>query len=147
MLIISCNITISYDNNFILFQVDVLLLASCFEYYRSMGIKEYNLDPVFYISSPSFSFDAMLLKTQVELELITDPTMYIFLELGLRGGVSCIFKRYVTSNDEQNNNYDERCDGQTLFFTGIIKLYILFSLSNKSINGGDIIPYHTKMVY
>ena len=99
--------------------MDVLLLASCFEYYRSMGMKEYGLDPAFYVSSPSFSFDAMLLKTNVELELISDPTMYIFFELGLRGGISSIFKRYVTSNNEQDDNFDIRCDGQTLFYTGI----------------------------
>ena len=95
-----------------------------------MGMEEYGLDPVFYMSSPSFSFDAMLLKTGIELELISDPTMYIFLEMGLRGGISSIFKRYAVSNNEQDDSFDQRCDGQTLFYTGIY--YTIIHSHHKS---------------
>ena len=33
------------------------------------------------------SWDAMLNMTKMELELISDPDMYIFFEKGMRGGV------------------------------------------------------------
>ena len=60
----------------------------------------------------------MLLKTGVELELLTDPTMYLFFEMGLRGGVSSIFKRYATSNCKQSDDFDERVDPRTLWYCG-----------------------------
>ena len=66
-------------------KIDVLILACVFEFYRKMGINEYGLDPAFYVSSPSFSFDAMLFKTGVELELIKDEEIYNFIDSGMRG--------------------------------------------------------------
>lgn len=66
-------------------KIDVLILASVFEFYRDMGMQEYGLDPAYYISAPAFSFDAMLFKTGVELELFDDESMYTFVERGMRG--------------------------------------------------------------
>ncbi len=66
-------------------KIDVLILASVFEFYRTMGLNEYGLDPAHYISAPSFSFDAMLFKTDVSLELLSDQKMYEFIEQGMRG--------------------------------------------------------------
>ena len=65
-------------------KIDVLILASVFEFYRDMGLREYGLDPAFYISAPSFSFDAMLFKCDIELELFSDISMYTFVEKGMR---------------------------------------------------------------
>ena len=36
----------------------------------------------------------MLNMTEVKLELISDADVYLFFEKGIRGGVSCISKRY-----------------------------------------------------
>lgn len=66
-------------------KIDVCILASVFEFYRKMGLEEYGLDPAFYISAPSFSFDSMLFMTDVELELLQDEEMYKFFEKGRRG--------------------------------------------------------------
>ena len=71
-----------------IWQVDCLQLADCFESYRKLGMETYMLDPSCFISAPSFSWEAMLLSTQVQLELITDPEIYRFMEAGVRGGVS-----------------------------------------------------------
>ena len=68
-------------------QIDILILGSVFEFYRQLGQTEYGLDPAYYISAPSFSFDAMLLNTKVELELLQDPDMYNFIESGMRGNL------------------------------------------------------------
>jgi hypothetical protein len=35
-------------------------------------MKHYSLDPANYISAPGLAWDAMLLKTGIELDLITD---------------------------------------------------------------------------
>lgn len=63
-------------------KIDVLILACVFEDYRRLGLHMFGLDPAFYVSSPSFSFDAMLHTTGVELELIRDQKMYEFFEKG-----------------------------------------------------------------
>ena len=52
-------------------------------------------------SSPGISWDAMLKMTGIQLEKINNIDMHLFLEKGMRGGVSYISKRY--SKSDQNN--------------------------------------------
>ena len=63
-------------------KIDVLILACVFEDYRRLGLEIFQLDPCYYVSSPSYSFDAMLWVTKVKLELLTDKEMYSFFEKG-----------------------------------------------------------------
>ena len=71
-----------------------------FEKFISVYLKDYGLEPCHYYSSPGLSWDAMLKMTGVELEKIHDIDVHIFLEKGMRGGVSYISKRY--SRADQN---------------------------------------------
>ena len=57
---------------------NVLLLADVFETFRNNTLKNYGLCPSHYLTAPGLSWDAMLKMTKIELELITDPGMYIF---------------------------------------------------------------------
>ena len=78
---------------------DVLLLADVFESFRKMALETYKLDPAHYFTAPGLSWDAMLKLTQVKLELIDDPDMYLMIESGLRGGVSMITKKHAVANN------------------------------------------------
>ena len=79
---------------------DALLLVDTFEKFISTCLKFYNLDPCHYFSVPGLSWDAMLKITGVELEKISDLDKYMFLEQGMRAGISYINKRYSKANNE-----------------------------------------------
>ena len=87
-------------------KTDVLLLADVFETFRTLSLNIYGLDPAWYISAPGLSWDAMLKHTEVNLELISDPDMYLFYEKGIRGGISMISKRYARVNNKFYSDYN-----------------------------------------
>ena len=88
------------------FKKDVLLLANVFEKFIDTCLKFYRLDPCHYFSSPGLSWDAML--TEIRLEKILDIDKYLFIEKGLRGGISYIVKRYAKANNKSTKNYDSK---------------------------------------
>ena len=71
---------------------DTLLLAEVFENFRKVCQEKYGLDPAHYYSTPGLSWDALLKKTGVELELLTDMDMHLMIERGMRGGISMVNK-------------------------------------------------------
>ena len=88
-------------------KVDVLLLVSVFEKFRKHCLATYKLDPPHYFTLPSLSWDAMLRKTRVRLEIIRRVDKYIFFEAGIRGGFACAVKRYAKANHQYLDSYDE----------------------------------------
>ena len=59
---------------------DVLLLTDLFEKFISTCLDHYGLVPCHYFSSPGLGWDAMLKMTGIELELISDIDMHLFIE-------------------------------------------------------------------
>ena len=64
-----------------------------FEKFISTCLNYYRLDPCHDFSSPGLSWDAMLKMTEIELDLISDTDMHLFIEKGMRGGISYISKK------------------------------------------------------
>ena len=54
------------------------------------------------------AWDAMLSMTGIKLELISDVDKYLFVEKGIRGGISFIGKRYSKANNPMVPSFDER---------------------------------------
>ena len=52
------------------------------------------------------AWDAMLKKTRVTLDHITDPALYHMSKIAMRGGVCMIRKRYAKANNELVGAYN-----------------------------------------
>lgn len=87
-------------------KTDVLLLSDIFQNFRQTCKQYYKLDPAFYITAPSLSFDAMLFKTGVELELISDLAIIRMIQDGIRGGLCMCSHRYAKANHKYVSEYD-----------------------------------------
>ena len=87
-------------------KTDVTLLADVFEQFRNTSMCHYGLDPAHYFTAPGMSWDALLKKTGVELELLTDIDQHLFIEKGIRGGISMVSKRHAKANNPFCSEYN-----------------------------------------
>ena len=96
---------------------------SLFEKFIDTCLKFCRLDPCHYFSSPGLSWDAMLKMTGMRLEKIVDIDMYLFIEKGLRGGISYIVKRYSKANNKYMKHYDPTKPSKFLTYLDMNNLY------------------------
>ena len=102
---------------------DVLLLADVFEKFISTSLKYCNLDPYHYFSAPGLSWDAMLKMTKIELEKINYTDMDLFIEKGMRGGISYINKRYGKANNKYCPDYSKNKPENYISYLDMNNLY------------------------
>ena len=65
----------------------------------------------------------MLKMTGVKSEKISDIDMYLFIEKGLRGGISYIAKRYAKANNKYTENYDPKKPSKFITYLDMNNLY------------------------
>ena len=87
-------------------KIDVLLLSDVSEKFINTFLDYYGLDPCHYFSSPGSSWDAMLKMTKIELDLISDIDMHLFIKKGMRGSISYIAKRHSKANNKYMESYE-----------------------------------------
>ena len=104
-------------------RTDVLLLADVFEIFRKTCLRQYGLDPAHNHTSPSLSWDALLKKTGVGLGLLTDYDQHLFIEKGMRGGISVVSKRHVKANNPLVEGYDPEKPSSHIFYLDVNNLY------------------------
>lgn len=102
---------------------DVLILCDIFENFRKICLQHYRLDPVYYVSSPGLSWDAMLLYTGVKLQLIDDLEMYQMFEKGIRGGLAQCSLRYAKANNMYLPSFDDTKPSTYLIYLDCNNLY------------------------
>ena len=101
----------------------VLLLADIFEKFIDTCLNFYKLDPCHQFSSRGLSWHAMLKMTDIKLEKISDIDVHLFIEKGLRGGISYIAKRYSKTNNKYIKNYDPTKPSKYISYLDMNKLY------------------------
>src|SRR5882757_11065490 len=102
---------------------DVLLLADVFENFRIMCKDYYGLDCAHYISAPGFAWDCLLKKSNIELDLIADVDQHLFIEEGLRGGISVITHRKSEANNKYMTSYNENKESTYITYLDCVNLY------------------------
>jgi len=119
--VFKCNSFMDYHNVYL--KSDVLILADIWENFRNTCYDNYKLDPAYYFTAPGLSWDAFLKQTKVELELLTDENMYLFVESGIRGGISQISTRYAKANNKYMKNYDPKVEDSYIAYLDANNLY------------------------
>ena len=104
-------------------KADILLLCGVFEKFINACLEYYDTDPCHYFSSPGLAWDAMLNMTGVKLKLIDDIDMHLFIEKGIRGGISYIAKRSFKANNKYVKGYDENKASTFIMYGDVNNLY------------------------
>ena len=101
----------------------IFILVDVFEMFIETCLDYYGLDPCNYFSSPGLNWDAMLKTTGIKLDLISDINMHLFIEKGMRGGISYISKRYSKANNKYMKCYDSSEESKFITYLDANNLY------------------------
>ena len=121
---LNCKNLRDYHNFYV--SLDTILLADIFENVRDLSLKIYGLDPTHFHTLPGLSWEACLRHTDQTLELLTDDSMYLFLESAIRGGVSVISHRHAVANNpylEDKTQFDPSQPLSYLLYLDASNLY------------------------
>ena len=75
------------------------------------------------MTSPGLSWDAMLKMTEIKLDLISDIEMQLFVEKGLRGGISYISHRHGKANNNYMRDFNPEEENSYLMYLDANNLY------------------------
>ena len=84
------------------FVADLLILLDVFAAFSDVIMTQgkFEIDTGHYFSTTPIFWDAMLKKTGVELDLISDPAMNLIIESDMRGGV-CMRRKKICKGKQQ----------------------------------------------
>ncbi|XP_050498751.1 uncharacterized protein LOC126884985 [Diabrotica virgifera virgifera] len=104
-------------------KTDILLLADVFEQFRQKCRDTYHLDPAWYYTIPGYTWDCMLRYTKCRLELLKDVDMILFIEKGIRGGISVCSNRFSEANNKYMSTYDPTQPSKYIMYLDVNNLY------------------------
>ena len=85
---------------------DVLLLACVFEKFIKVSVKEFDINPLYCVSLPGYTWQCGLKYTGINLQTLQDKDMIMLLENNIRGGISSVMgDRYIQSDENKKILY------------------------------------------
>ena len=111
------------DYTLLYMDLDVRILADVFEQFCENSLNAYKLDPAHYFTEPDWTWDALLKYTGVELELLDDIDMVIFIQRGIRGGISQCSHRYSKANNRCMSDFNESEESKYIMYFDINNFY------------------------
>ena len=115
------------DYSILYLKTDICHLSDIFQKFSNFAYETYELDPRHSYTLPGFSWQSMLKMTKIELELISNPDMYLFLMDTIRGGISVCNKKHVIADNKyidkntKNNKYLMYLDANNLYGVSMIQ--------------------------
>ena len=92
-------------------KTEICHLSDVFQKFSDFAYKTYDLDPRHSYTLPGFSWQSMSKMTKIELELISDSNMYLFLMDTIRGGICQVNKKHVKADNIYTRRiHDESSD-------------------------------------
>ncbi|GFT68967.1 uncharacterized protein NPIL_677551 [Nephila pilipes] len=98
-------------------------MLDIFENFRTLCQNYYQIDPCHTYTAPGLARQACLKMTKVQLELLTDMDMHLFIEKGIRGGVATISHRYSKANNVYLPIYDSNLPSSYIIYLDANNLY------------------------
>ena len=92
-----CNNLLDYSILYL--KTDLCHLADVFQKFSNCTYDTYELDCRHSFTLPGYSWECMLKMTKIELELISDSDIYLFLMDTIRGGMTVCNKKYVKADN------------------------------------------------
>ena len=99
-----------FDYTVLYLKIDVCHLADVFQKFSNFAYKTYELDPRHSYALPGFSWQSMLKMTKIELELISDSDMYLFL----MDAITVCFKKIVKSDNIYTRKAHDECSNKKI---------------------------------
>ena len=84
---------------------DVLLLACVFEKFIKVSVNEFDINPLYCVSLPGYTWQCGLKYTGINLQTLQDKDMILLLENNIRGGISSVMGNRYVKSDENKKNY------------------------------------------
>ena len=85
---------------------DVILLADVFEKFVKVSSEEYDINPLYCVSLPSYTYQCALKYTDIKLRTLQDKDLILLLAFNIRGGItSVVGDRCVKSDDKKKIIY------------------------------------------
>ena len=113
-----CKDSLEYSEFYLKFKCkdsDICHLSDVFQKFSNFVYETYNLDPRHSYTLPGFSWQSMLKMTKIELELITDSDMHLFLIDTIRGGICVVNKKFVKADNVYTRKvHDESSDKKVM---------------------------------
>ena len=83
---------------------DIFILVHCFNLFVKLNMNTYKLNPLHYISLPSYSFDCFLKLSKVELDTIQDEQILKDFISAMRGGICGVMGNKFIKSQSQSHS-------------------------------------------